>query len=81
VSVRGGTLDTVEEAMREFSISRSHPRVPKTGLDDHAWDEVNHQIWAGPETGRSGHVWARGLGWCAMTLVEHGAAIEDQIVV
>ena len=81
MSVRGGTLDEVEETVREFSIARSHLCVPRTGLHYRAWDEGKKQIWADPETGRSGYVWALGLGWYAMAQVEHGAAIEDQIVV
>ncbi len=60
----------VEEAAREFSIARSHLRDPDTGLYYHAWDEAKQQEWADPETGRSRYVWARGLGWYAMALVD-----------
>jgi rhamnogalacturonyl hydrolase YesR len=45
-------------------------RDTETGLYYHAWDEARQQQWADPETGRSRHVWARGLGWYAMALVD-----------
>jgi rhamnogalacturonyl hydrolase YesR len=60
----------VAEAAKEFSIARSHLRDPETGLYYHAWDEAKKQNWADPETGRSRYVWARGLGWYAMALVD-----------
>jgi unsaturated rhamnogalacturonyl hydrolase len=60
----------LEEAAREFSIARSHLRDAETGLYYHAWDEAREQPWADPETGRSPYVWARGLGWYAMALVD-----------
>jgi len=60
----------VEEAAKEFTIARSHLRDPDTGLYFHAWDEAKEQGWANPETGRSHYVWARGLGWYAMALVD-----------
>jgi len=60
----------VEEAAQEFSIARSHLRDPESGLYYHAWDEAKEQPWADPETGRSRYVWARGLGWYAMALVD-----------
>jgi rhamnogalacturonyl hydrolase YesR len=70
VGVMEGDDHKVEEAVREFSIARSHLRDPQTGLYYHAWDEAKKQNWADPETGRSRYVWARGLGWYAMALVD-----------
>jgi len=70
VGVLEGDEGKVEEAAREFSIARSHLRDPDTGLYYHAWDEAREQPWADPETGRSSYVWARGLGWYAMALVD-----------
>lgn len=60
----------VAEAAREFAIARSHLRDPESGLYYHAWDEAKQQSWADPETGRSRYVWARGMGWYAMALVD-----------
>jgi len=65
-----GDDEKLEEAVREFSIARSHLRDTETGLYYHAWDEAKEQQWADPETGRSPHFWARGLGWYAMALVD-----------
>jgi len=65
-----GDNEKLEEAVREFSIARSHLRDTETGLYYHAWDEAKQQEWADPETGRSRHFWARGLGWYAMALVD-----------
>ncbi len=70
VGVMEGDDHKVEEAVLEFSIARSHLRDPQTGLYFHAWDEAKQQNWADPETGRSRYVWARGLGWYAMALVD-----------
>ena len=65
-----GDNEKLAEAVREFAIARSHLRDTETGLYYHAWDEARQQQWADPETGRSPHVWARGLGWYAMALVD-----------
>jgi len=70
VGVMEGDEGKIEEAAREFTIARSHLRDPATGLYYHAWDEARRQDWADPETGRSHYVWARGLGWYAMALVD-----------
>jgi rhamnogalacturonyl hydrolase YesR len=70
VGVMEGDDHKTEEAVREFEIARSHLRDPQTGLYFHAWDEAKQQSWADPETGRSRYVWARGLGWYAMALVD-----------
>jgi len=70
VGVMEGDNEKIEESVREFEIARSHLRDPQTGLYYHAWDEAKQQDWADPETGRSHYVWARGLGWYAMALVD-----------
>lgn len=70
VGVAAGDDRKVEEAVREFTIARSHLRDPRSGLYYHAWDEAKEQSWANPQTGRSRFVWARGLGWFAMALVD-----------
>ena len=70
VGVSEGDDHKIEEAVREFTIARSHLRDPKTGLYFHAWDEAKKQNWADPQTGRSRYFWGRGLGWYAMALVD-----------
>ncbi len=70
VGVAEGDDHKVEEAVREFTIARSHLRDARSGLYYHAWDEARKQNWADPETGRSRFFWGRGLGWYAMALVD-----------
>lgn len=70
VGVAEGDDHKVEEAVREFTIARSHMRDPRSGLYYHAWDEAKKQKWADPKTGRSRFFWGRGLGWYAMALVD-----------
>jgi unsaturated rhamnogalacturonyl hydrolase len=70
VGVAGKDDHQIEEAVREFTIARAHLRDAKSGLYFHAWDEAKKQNWADPETGRSRNLWARGLGWYAMALVD-----------
>jgi rhamnogalacturonyl hydrolase YesR len=70
VGVMQGDRHKIEEAAAEFSIAREHLRDETTGLYYHAWDEARQQEWADPESGRSPHFWARGLGWYAMALVD-----------
>lgn len=70
VGVAEGDDHEVEEAVREFTIARSHLRDPRSGLYYHAWDEARKQSWADPQTGLSRYFWGRGLGWYAMALVD-----------
>jgi rhamnogalacturonyl hydrolase YesR len=70
VGLMEGDDHKMEEAAREFTIARAHLRDPDSGLYYHAWDEAKEQSWADPETGLSRYVWARGLGWYAMALVD-----------
>ncbi len=70
VGVAEGDDRKIEEAVREFTIARSHLRDARTGLYYHAWDEARKQIWADPGTGRSRFFWGRALGWYAMALVD-----------
>lgn len=70
IGVSEGDDHKVEEAVREFTIARSHLRDARSGLYYHAWDEAKEQSWADPETGRSRFFWGRGLGWYAMALVD-----------
>ncbi len=55
---------------RQFTLIEAHARDPKTGLLYHAWDESRQQRWADPSTGTSHIVWARGMGWYMMALVD-----------
>jgi unsaturated rhamnogalacturonyl hydrolase len=55
---------------RQFTLMEAHTSDAKTGLLYHAWDESRQQRWANPNTGASHIVWARGMGWYMMALVD-----------
>jgi len=58
----------MDEHMRQ---SNSDPRgLPGTGPMRHGWDESKQMPWADKKTGLSPEVWARGMGWYAMALVD-----------
>lgn len=58
------------EITRQFVLIEQHTRDPKTGLLYHAWDESKQQPWANRRTGASPVLWARGMGWYLMALVD-----------
>jgi unsaturated rhamnogalacturonyl hydrolase len=55
---------------KQFALIAAHTRDAKTGLLHHAWDESRQQPWADQTTGRSPILWARGMGWTMMALVD-----------
>jgi unsaturated rhamnogalacturonyl hydrolase len=58
------------EITRQFTLIDQHARDRKTGLLYHGWDETKQQPWANRETGDSPSLWARGMGWTMMALVD-----------
>ncbi|QIP17922.1 glycoside hydrolase family 88 protein [Spirosoma aureum] len=58
------------DVANQIRLIDAHNKDPKTGLYYHGWDESRQQRWADKETGKSPHVWGRGMGWYAMTLVD-----------
>ncbi|GAB2530746.1 glycoside hydrolase family 88/105 protein [Spirosoma aerophilum] len=58
------------DVANQIQLIDKHNKDPKTGLYYHGWDESKEQRWADKETGKSAHVWGRGMGWYAMTLVD-----------
>ncbi|WP_246859294.1 glycoside hydrolase family 105 protein [Spirosoma sp. KCTC 42546] len=58
------------DVANQIQLIDRHNKDPKTGLYYHGWDESKEQRWADKETGKSPHVWGRGMGWYAMTLVD-----------
>lgn len=63
----GKGLKTV---VKEFELTEKYLKDPKTGLYYHGWDEARQQDWADKQSGLSQEVWARGLGWFAMAVVD-----------
>ncbi len=76
----------MEEVANQLLLMDTKLRDRKTGLLRHAWDESHKSAW-GDKKGLSPEVWARGMGWYAMALVDvldrmpdsdpQRAAIED----
>lgn len=60
----------LEEVVNEFVLTQKYLRDASTGLYFHAWDESKQQDWADPTSGLSEEIWARGVGWFAMALVD-----------
>ncbi|GAB4044177.1 glycoside hydrolase family 88/105 protein [Spirosoma jeollabukense] len=58
------------DVANQIQLIDKHNKEAKTGLYYHGWDESKQQRWADKETGKSPHVWGRGMGWYAMTLVD-----------
>ena len=64
--------DTVllDIALEQPIIMWDNLRDKKTGLLRHAWDESRTAPWADKETGLSGFVWDRAIGWYAAGIME-----------
>lgn len=60
----------LHEVVKEFVLTQTYLKDASTGLYFHAWDESKQQEWADPTSGLSKEIWARGLGWFAMALVD-----------
>jgi unsaturated rhamnogalacturonyl hydrolase len=55
---------------KQFLLMEEHARSQQTGLLYHAWDESRKQAWADRASGTSHILWARGMGWYLMALVD-----------
>jgi unsaturated rhamnogalacturonyl hydrolase len=60
----------LEDIVKQFTLLEQHTRDPKTGLMYHGWDESHTAPWANVSTGTSATLWARGMGWYLMALVD-----------
>lgn len=58
------------DVTKQFELVDRHLRSAKTGLLYHAWDESKRAPWSDKQTGDSHIVWARGMGWTMMALVD-----------
>ncbi|MBU2917911.1 glycoside hydrolase family 88 protein [Psychrosphaera sp. F3M07] len=61
---------SLEEVVKEFTLTYKYLKDQQTGYYYHAWDEQKQQGWADKNTGLSPEFWARGMGWLAMALVD-----------
>lgn len=62
--------EAFHDITRQFVLMQQHALDPATGLLYHGWDESKQQRWANPHTGTSSQLWARGIGWYLMALVD-----------
>lgn len=69
-TVRYENGKALDDIARQFELVQNHLVDQKTGLVYQAWDESKEIAWANPETGTSPTIWARGIGWYMMALVE-----------
>jgi unsaturated rhamnogalacturonyl hydrolase len=55
---------------KQFVLLDRHARDAKSGLLYHGWDESRTQAGVNKITGTSPNLWARGMGWYMMALVD-----------
>ena len=60
----------LDDIVKQFTLLEQHTRDRKTGLMYHGWDESRTTPWANKNTGTSANLWARGMGWYLMALVD-----------
>lgn len=68
--MQGSLLALLDDLVSQFELMYNKSMEPKSGLLLHAWDESKSMPWCNPETGLSGYVWGRALGWYCMALVD-----------
>jgi unsaturated rhamnogalacturonyl hydrolase len=62
--------DVFRDITHQFLLLDEHAREASTGLLYHGWDESKKERWADTKTGLSSQLWARGMGWHMMALVD-----------
>jgi unsaturated rhamnogalacturonyl hydrolase len=60
----------LDDIVKQFTLLEQHTRDATTGLMYHGWDESHTAPWASVSTGTSPNLWARGMGWYLMALVD-----------
>jgi unsaturated rhamnogalacturonyl hydrolase len=60
----------LDDIVKQFTLLEQHTRDATTGLMYHGWDESRTAPWANVTTGTSPNLWARGIGWYLMALVD-----------
>ncbi len=70
--------ELLDIAMKQPILMWETMRDEATGLLRHAWDESKEAGWADKETGLSGFVWGRAIGWYAAAITQmYEAAPKD----
>lgn len=70
----------LDDVARQFALLDANARDPRTGLMYHGWDESREAAWANRKTGTSPNLWARGMGWYLMGLVDTLQYLDDNDV-
>jgi unsaturated rhamnogalacturonyl hydrolase len=60
----------IDGVAQQLLLMDAKMRDRQTGLLRHGWDASKKMPWADPKTGLSPEVWARGMGWYSMALVD-----------
>ena len=60
----------LDDIVKQFTLLEQHTRDATTGLMYHGWDESHTAPWANVSTGTSPNLWALGMGWYLMALVD-----------
>jgi unsaturated rhamnogalacturonyl hydrolase len=60
----------LDDIVNQFRLLDQHTRDAATGLMYHGWDESHQASWSNRNTGTSPNLWARGMGWYLMALVD-----------
>jgi unsaturated rhamnogalacturonyl hydrolase len=60
----------LDDIVKQFTLLEQHTRDATTGLMYHGWDESHTAPWANVSTGTSPNLWARGMGWYLIALVD-----------
>jgi len=60
----------LDDIVKQFTLLEGHTGDATTGLMYHGWDESRTMPWANKSTGTSASLWARGMGWYLMALVD-----------
>ena len=59
-----------ERAIKQVFLMDEHMKDERTGLYYHGWDDSKKEAWADPETGLSGQIWGRAVGWYAVAILD-----------
>jgi unsaturated rhamnogalacturonyl hydrolase len=60
----------LDDTVAQFTLLEGHTHDSVSGLMYHGWDESRTMPWANKTTGTSPSLWARGMGWYLMALVD-----------
>ena len=69
-AARFGDTKLRERAVNQIFIMDKYMKDSRTGLYFHGWDCSKQESWADAETGLSGQIWGRAVGWLAVAILD-----------